>query len=107
MGTEKAIHICGLFQMKATICRGNVFLKASSPLDSYLGILDIKRGKEKSFACEKSISKTSAEHAEGSWSLVEVGDKKVSKQDPKQVCSKQPMLSLVSTHTTQVLNENK
>lgn len=84
-----------------------MFLEASSPLDSYLGVLDIKKGKKKSFACENSISKTSAEHAEGSRSLVEVGDKKVSKQDLKQVCSKQPVLSLVSTHTTQVLNEDK
>lgn len=72
------------------------------------GVLDKKKKrKEKSFACENSISKTSAVQAEGSRSLVEVGDKKVSKQDLKQVCSKQSVLSLVSAHTTQVLNEDK
>lgn len=34
MGTEKGIQVCELFQMKATICRGNMFLEATSPLDS-------------------------------------------------------------------------
>lgn len=67
----------------------------------------LKKGKEKSFACENSIVKTSAEHAEDPWSLAEVGDKKVSKQDLKQVCSKHPMFYLVSTHTTHSLNEDK
>ena len=42
-------------------------------LDSCFWVLDTKKGKEKSFACENSMSKTSAEHAEGPQGGEQVG----------------------------------
>lgn len=93
-----------------------MFLEASSPLDSCVCVLFFlgggipwckKKSKEKSFACKNSIGKTSAERIKGSWSLVDVRDKQVCKQDLKQVCSKQPVLSLVSVHTTHVLKRTR
>lgn len=65
-----------------------MFLETSSLLDSCLGVLDIKKVKEQSFACENSPGKTSAEHMEGPQFLVAMGDEDVCKQDLEQVWPK-------------------